>query len=128
MARAKKGSLILETARQRLAGLKSIAPTPDFGGDLTVTGYEEEINSLSNLLETYNRDVSALDDKQIALHTAENGLRDKNRRMLSAAEAKFGRDSSQYEQAGGTRLSERKRPGPRPRPGDSTKKTTSPTP
>ena len=44
------------------------------------------------------------------LETAEIALRDKNKRALSAVEAQFGSDSSEYEQVGGTRQSERKRP------------------
>jgi len=37
-------------------------------------------------------------------------LRETNKRMLAAAEAHYGPDSNQYEQAGGTRLRDRKRP------------------
>jgi hypothetical protein len=47
MARPKRNSAILETARQRLAGLKSITPTPDFGSTLSLGGYEQEINAYS---------------------------------------------------------------------------------
>jgi len=50
---------------------------------------------------------------QNELDTVEAGVREKNVRILSAAEAHFGPDSSEYEQAGGTRRSERKRPGPK---------------
>jgi len=39
MARTKRTSTVLETARQRLAGLKSITPAPDFGTALSLTGY-----------------------------------------------------------------------------------------
>jgi uncharacterized protein YukE len=110
MARLKRSSNILETARQRLAGLKSITPAPDFGGGLTIAAYEQDINSFSASLNNYNEKVAALDDLQNQLQAAEDALRDKNKRMLSAVEAQFGPDSSQYEQAGGTRQSERKRP------------------
>ena len=47
MARTKRTSSILETARQRLAGLKSITPLPDFGTTLKLTDYEAEINALT---------------------------------------------------------------------------------
>jgi hypothetical protein len=43
-------------------------------------------------------------------------LRTTNARMLSASEAHYGPDSSQYELAGGTRQSERKRPKPKQPP------------
>lgn len=113
MARAKRTSSVLETARQRLAGLKSITPLPDFGPSLTLPGYEADITAVSGKLDEYNEKLSAPDQQQNDLETLEAGLREKNTRMLSAAEAQFGPDSSEYERAGGTRRSDRKRPGPK---------------
>ncbi len=113
MARTKRTSSILETARQRLAGLKSIIPAPNFGATLTLAGYEADIDSLSTKLNTYNERLSALDSLQNELDTAETALREKNTRILSATEAHYGADSTEYEQAGGTRRSERKRTGPK---------------
>jgi hypothetical protein len=110
MARRKRSSTILETARQRLAGLKSITPAPEFGTGLTIAAYEADINSFSTNLDAYNGRLAALDDLQNQLQAEERALRDKNKRLLSAVEAQYGSDSSQYEQAGGTRQSERKRP------------------
>ena len=113
MARTKRTSTVLETARQRLAGLKSITPAPDFGTALSLTGYETDIDALGSKLDSYNEELSRLDQLQNELDTVEAGVREKNVRILSAAEAHFGPDSSEYEQAGGTRRSERKRPGPK---------------
>ncbi|PYS84247.1 MAG: hypothetical protein DMF67_05675 [Acidobacteria bacterium] len=110
MARLKRSSTILETARQRLAGLKSITPKPDFGPALDIDQYEQDINALSASLDKYNQTVSLLDQMQNALEADEAKLNDKNKRMLAATGAQYGPDSSQYEQAGGTRTSERKRP------------------
>ncbi|MCI5227560.1 MAG: hypothetical protein D3918_13095, partial [Candidatus Electrothrix sp. AX2] len=39
----------------------------------------------------------------------EKELRDLSSRMLSGVKVKYGRDSNEYEMAGGTRLSDRKR-------------------
>jgi hypothetical protein len=113
MARAKRTSSVLETARQRLAGLKSITPPPDFGTGLALAGYETDIKNLSDKLDDYNEKLSTLDQLQNDLESSEADLRVKNTRILSAAEAQFGPDSSEYEQAGGTRRSDRKRPGPK---------------
>lgn len=113
MARTKRTSSILVTARQRLAGLKSITPPPNFGANLTLAGYEGDITSLSDKLDEYNERLSALDSLQNELDGLEAGVREKNVRMLSATEAQYGPDSSEYEQAGGTRRSERKRTGPK---------------
>lgn len=118
MARNKRTSTILEVARQRLAGLKSITPAADLGPALTLAAYEADITSLSTKLDTYNERLSSLDSLQNELDAVEAVVRDKNTRTLSAVEAQYGPDSSEYEQAGGTRRSERKRTGPKgPRAG-----------
>lgn len=113
MARTKRTSTALETARQRLAGIKSITPAPSLGADLSLTGYETDINAISTKLDSYNEELSRIDQLQNELDSLESALREKNRRYLSAVEAHYGPDSTEYEQAGGTRRSERKRPGPK---------------
>jgi hypothetical protein len=114
MARARRSSSILDTARQRLAGLKAITPAPNLGPALSLTTYEQEVTTFSTSLDSYNERLAGLDEMQNSLESAEVSLRDKNKRILSAVEAQFGPDSSEYEQAGGTRQSERKRPTGRP--------------
>jgi hypothetical protein len=109
MARAKRKSTILDTARLRLAGLKAITPPPDFGPNLQVTAYEQQVNDFGAKIDRYNGMLATLDDLQNEIESDENTLREMNRRMLSATEARYGSDSSEYEQAGGTRQSERKR-------------------
>ena len=120
MARRRRTSDVLETARQRLAGLKSINPAPDFGTALTLVAYETKASAFDTSLDTYNQHLAALDDEQNAIDAAEEDLRDWNRRLLSATEATYGPDSSEYEVAGGTRKSERKKSpkpsGPTPPP------------
>lgn len=110
MARKRRTSQVLELARQRLAGLKSINPEPDFGGDLTVTAFTTKINGFTTNLGTYNEHVAALDDEQNSIEAEEEELREWTRRWLAAIEAKHGPDSSEYELAGGTRTSDRKKP------------------
>lgn len=109
MARQKRTSQVLEIAHQRLAGLNSITPPPDFGSTLTLAAYAMQIHAFSVKLDSYNQMIAALDDLQNQVEADESSLRDINKRMLAATEAHFGPDSSQYEQAGGTRISERKR-------------------
>jgi exonuclease VII small subunit len=118
MARLKRSSTTLETARQRLAGLKSITPKPAFGPALDIDQYEQDINALATSLDQYNQTVSLLDQMQNALEADEAKLNDKSKRMLAATGAQYGPDSSEYEQVGGTRLSERKRPTKK-KPGNS---------
>jgi hypothetical protein len=118
MARLRRTSVVLETFRQRLAGLKSINPAPDFGPALTITAYEAKGNALNTRQSSYNQKVAELDDEGNIFDSEEAELKELNRRMLSAVEAQYGPDSSEYEAVGGTRVSERKRPskkgGPKP--------------
>ncbi len=108
--RPKRKSTILETGRQRLAGLKKISPKPDFGSSFTEAAYEQEITGFSEDQDSYNGDVAALDHKQNQLNIREQNLADWNQRILAAVKAQFGPDSSQFELVGGTRRSERKKP------------------
>ena len=113
MARAKRSSAVLEAARVRLAGIKAITPPPNFGAGLQVADYEQEINNLSAKIDRYNGMLAAADSLSNEIEADERNLRTTSTRMLSAAEAQYGPDSSEYEQAGGTRRSERKRTGPK---------------
>ena len=110
MARLKKTSAVLNTARERLSGLKSIKPEADLGPQLSIPIYEGKINAFAGKLDTYNQALAALDDLLNDLESAETELNEWNRRYLSATEAHYGPDSSEYEMVGGTRKSERKRP------------------
>jgi hypothetical protein len=117
MARQRRTSTVLETARQLLAGLKSIAPPPTFGPTVTLSSYETATLAFAGKLDSYNQAVAALDDMQNDLGTDEDNLREMNKRILSAVEAQYGPDSSEYEVAGGTRQSERKKPAAKPKGG-----------
>ena len=108
MARKRRTSAVLETARQRLAGLKSIQPVPDFGGDLNVAGGGAVITDCSGELDSYNQNMAMLDEQQIRVESKEDAASDWAKRLLSAGAARFGTDSPEYEALGGTRQSERK--------------------
>ncbi len=110
MARLKRSSVVLETGRQRLSGLKSITPKPNFGPALDVDQYEQDINAFGTQLDKYNETVSLLDRMQNELDEVEAHINDKNKRMLAATGAQYGPNSNEYEQVGGTRESDRKRP------------------
>lgn len=110
MARLKRSSGILETARQRLSGLKSITPKPNFGPALDIDQYEQDINAFGTQLDKYNETVSLLDRMQNELDEVEAHINDKSKRMLAATGAQYGPNSNEYEQVGGTRISDRKRP------------------
>ena len=110
MARIKKTSAVVETARKRLVGLKSFKEPPNFGPNLTVPMYEAKEKSVSAKLDLYNQALAAADQLQNEFLAEEAELNDLNRRFLAAGEAHYGPDSSEYELLGGKRKSERKRP------------------
>jgi hypothetical protein len=116
MARLKKTSPALETARNRLGGFKSFKQPADLGSQLTIPFYEGKINAFATQVDAYNQALAALDQMLNELNDAEADLIEWNRRYLSATEAHYGPDSSEYELVGGTRKSDRKKP---PRGGSS---------
>jgi small-conductance mechanosensitive channel len=110
MPRLKRSSAVLETARQRMAGLNTITPKPNFGPALAVDKYEQEVEALDAKLETYHETLSLLDRQQNELDEQEASVKDLNKRILAATGALYGPDSNEYEAVGGTRESDRKRP------------------
>jgi hypothetical protein len=103
MAPSKKPSKILETARHRLAGLKSIQPEPRFNPTVTVADYELKVNSVAAQIDSYHQLLAELDLRISNIKSEEAELNDLSRRWLSAIQAIYGPDSSEYEMVGGTR-------------------------
>lgn len=110
MARRKRSSATLDNARKRLAGLKSIQDKDQLGPRLSVETYEQRIIAFAAKLSEYNGMLSLLDQLLNELQRDERELQGETARMLAGVGAHFGPDSSEYEQVGGTRKSERKRP------------------
>lgn len=110
MPRKKRGSNTLDNAQRRVAGMKSIAPDLDLGDGLTVSHFTQQIELLQSQLGTYNEFLSFADRALSTVEDTERQLRNLSERMLIAVAARYGKDSYEYEMAGGTRKSERKRP------------------
>ena len=110
MARLRRNSPVLETARQRLAGLKAILPPPDMGKALTIEGCEAEIEAYSARQDSYNSKLATLDDETNQLDDHEQRLHDLNQRIQAGIKAQYGPDSSEFELVGGLRRSDRKKP------------------
>lgn len=114
MPHAKRASKAVEAAQQRAAGLATINPNIDLGNNLTLAAYTAMIADTQTMLDAYNRALAAADTASNALQDAEKELAAHTERMLLAVAAKHGKDSYEYELAGGTRKSERKRPARKP--------------
>jgi hypothetical protein len=114
MARRKLNRVLdLEKGKSRLAGLKSIKKDLDFGDNLSVAVYETQLSLLETDLKTYNQALSTIDDLYNKCIAQIDVVKDYSERMLSGVALKYGKESSEYEMAGGTRKSERKKPKPK---------------
>ncbi len=114
MARRKKGSRMLTKAERRLAGIKSIDAKLDLGNGLSTAWYEKEVTKLRQAVEEYNMLLSKVDDASNNVEAVEKQLATASENVLLGVKIKFGKDSSQYEMAGGTRLSDRRRKSSQP--------------
>jgi hypothetical protein len=110
MARRKRSSSTIAQAQNRAVGLSNIDPKLDLGNGNTLESLQASIKSTQLLLETYNKKLGELDVAQNDLTAAELALELKSSTMLTATSAKYGKDSNEYELAGGKRKSERKSP------------------
>jgi hypothetical protein len=102
-----------DQAKTRLAALKSIDPALDLGNGMTVPNYEKTINDFTTLLGQYNTALSTVDDFYNQCIDSLKGITDMSERMLSGVGFKYTKNSSEYEMAGGTRKSERRKPTPK---------------
>ncbi|MCU0237827.1 MAG: hypothetical protein MUC29_00140 [Pyrinomonadaceae bacterium] len=109
MARSKKTSKIVEEANTRLAGLKSIEQNLDLGNGLKNEIFAQMIEATANSLSEYNTTLSLVDEKLNLYTQNEKELKDFHERMLLAVGAKYGKNSNEYEKAGGTKKSDRKK-------------------
>ncbi len=110
MARLKSSSPAIEKAQTRLASLSSIDPALDLGSGLTLAAYRAAVQDAQAKLDAYNALLSQADEALNRLRAGEVDLRSLSERMLAGVAARFGKDSNEYEMAGGVRKSEIKRP------------------
>ena len=111
MARRKLSRVLdLEKGTTRLAAVKSIDAALDLGNNINVTVYETELNLLRTKLNTYNTTLSTIDDLYNACLVQIDVVKDLNERILTGVATKYGKNSTQYEMAGGKKKSERKKP------------------
>ena len=109
MSRIKKtNSRVINAAAARAAGMSTINPQLELGGDrITLVRYQSMIVEAQALQSNYNALLSHTDAARSAFILAEANLRDQSVRMLSGVAAYFGRESEEYQKAGGTKRSAR---------------------
>jgi hypothetical protein len=108
MARRKRSSLTLERSERRAAGMRSIQADLDLGNGMTVEAYTAAVEAMRNTQNNYNTLLSSVDQAYNDMLAMERNLAELSERMLSAVAVKYGRNSTEYEMAGGVRRSERR--------------------
>lgn len=93
-----------------MASIQSIGTNLVLGTEITAAGYKQTIDRLRQNLNAYNELLSLADQAANAVKTAELDTRDYSERILLGVAMKYGKNSDEYEMAGGVRKSERKRP------------------
>jgi 16S rRNA G527 N7-methylase RsmG len=116
MAYKRRASQIVADAQKRATNLKAVDPNLDLGDGLTVAAFEGEISAVQEALEKYNKLLAKADAAANELNELEKKLGTLSGRMLAGVGVKYGKDSSQYEMAGGVRTSEIKRGGKKEKP------------
>lgn len=118
MAFKEKGkSSVVSKAEDRLNGMqvvdKNQGKTVNYGNDqsqITVTELSAQIGVVETKRADYNKALKAADELSNEYDALEKLLAEMCRKILSGAISKFGDDSDEYEQLGGTRKSDRKKP------------------
>ena len=109
MARRKRSSKVLEKADRRIASLRSINPDLNLGNGLTVDVYTTLITDMRDRLAAYNTVLSTVDKAYNDMLVIEQKLGDYSELLLLGVATKFGKNSDEYEMAGGIKKSDRKR-------------------
>ncbi|RAM50365.1 MAG: hypothetical protein C6Y22_17350 [Hapalosiphonaceae cyanobacterium JJU2] len=109
MSRRKRNSSILVKADRRIACFISIDEDLDLGNGLSIEVFTNAVENTREKLKIYNTILSKLDQASSEVSEAEQNLSTLSERMMNGIASKFGKDSSEYEMAGGTRRKQRRR-------------------
>lgn len=110
MARKKlTRSISLDKAKTRASALKSIDAKLDLGNGVSITEFDKTINECISIIDQYNGLLSQIDKLYNDFQEKSLIVKDLNERLLAGIASKYGKNSSEYEMAGGTKKSERKK-------------------
>ncbi len=119
MAYNKKGtSEVVDNAKKKLNAMTQIDTaqnkTVDYGNDgdsLTATILKAKLDEYETAMTNYDTAMDTVTAMQNRVKLIEDKLSEYNKRILKSAAGKFKEESDEYEMLGGTRPSERKKPG-----------------
>jgi hypothetical protein len=107
MSLKKRTSRVLENAELRSAGLKAIDLNLDLGDACNLKNLTQLIEQLRNQIDDHNTALTVVDSSKAKIEELEQSLGILSEKMLIGIAFKYGKDSHEYEMAGGVRKSER---------------------
>ncbi|MDZ8054480.1 MAG: hypothetical protein RMX68_002490 [Aulosira sp. ZfuVER01] len=107
MPRQKQKSRVLEKAVLRTYGLQAIDPNIDFGNNRNLENMIQIIEKLRSKIQSYNTAVCVVEAYKSEIKELEKTLGDLSTYMLLGVAVKYGKDSYEYEMAGGVRKGDR---------------------
>jgi len=107
MTRKKRISRTLDNAELRAASLKAIDPKMNIDEVRSLANFTAQMDQLRTKIDDYNTALVAVDSASAEIKMLEKNLGDLADQMLTAVAFKYGKDSREYEMAGGVRKSER---------------------
>ncbi|MBL1201217.1 MAG: hypothetical protein FWK04_19595 [Nostoc sp. GBBB01] len=106
MSQRKRTSRVLENAELKFAGVKAIDTNLDIGDNYNTIKFAQLIEELRTKLENHNTILSTIDSSKIELEQLEKKLVSYCENMMMGIGFKYGKDSREYQMAGGVRRSE----------------------
>ena len=94
--------------------MKQVFEKLDLGG-VRVASLQKAQDNLAHLMARAQQAETELVALKVQVLDSATDLRDQNQRVLAGMLSRYGANSEQYKQAGGTRKSEKKRPVRKPR-------------
>jgi len=107
MPRQKRTFRILEKAELRISGLKAIDPTMNFSDSCNLQNMTQLIEQYRTKIDNYNTTLAVINSTNAEIKELEKQLSAFSERMLLGIAVRYGKDSIEYQMAGGVRISDR---------------------
>jgi len=115
MAFKQRVSPTLKKATTRANKLAEIKPNLVLGSSMTLANFQKKVQAAQAALDHYNGLLTQADLESDQFDDLEAELKDLSERMLTGVATEYGKNSPEYEAAGGVRKSERKKPVRKPK-------------
>ncbi|MFN6560580.1 MAG: hypothetical protein RMY28_012305 [Nostoc sp. ChiSLP01] len=112
MTQRKRNSIALTKAERRIEGMQTINSELNFGNEFSIATYNAKVIELREKLAAYNQAQTIVHKTLNALVEAERELNTYSEQMLLNVASRYGKNSDEYEMAGGTRRSNRRKARP----------------